>query len=86
MQAADPRQDTFQQLRRAYPDSKLLIVSNTAGTASDKEYAEAALLERNTGVKVLRHATKVRVPIAFLCLAPPSINTKAYRNLAAKPK
>ncbi|KAF2468762.1 HAD-superfamily phosphatase [Lindgomyces ingoldianus] len=48
----------FQALRRAYPGSKLLIVSNTAGTDSDKDYAEAMLLEKNTGVKVLRHSTK----------------------------
>jgi phosphatidylglycerophosphatase GEP4 len=51
-------QDKFQELRRAYPGSKLLIVSNTAGTDSDKNQAEAAILEKNTGVKVLRHSTK----------------------------
>ncbi|KAF2667122.1 HAD-superfamily phosphatase [Microthyrium microscopicum] len=48
----------FRQLREAYPGSKLLIVSNTAGTSSDKNHAEAALLEKNTGVAVLRHDTK----------------------------
>jgi len=48
----------FDELRKAYPGSRLLIVSNSAGTGSDRGYAEAALLERNTGVKVLRHATK----------------------------
>ncbi|OAG02041.1 HAD-superfamily phosphatase [Paraphaeosphaeria sporulosa] len=53
-----PYHDKFQELRRAYPGSKLLIVSNTAGTDSDKNQAEAALLEKNTGVKVLRHSTK----------------------------
>jgi phosphatidylglycerophosphatase GEP4 len=51
-------QDKFQELRRTYPGSKLLIVSNTAGTDSDKNQLEAALLEKNTGVKVLRHSTK----------------------------
>lgn len=51
-------QDHFQRLRQAYPGSKLLIVSNTAGTDSDKEQKQAALLESNTGVKVLRHSTK----------------------------
>lgn len=51
-------QEKFQELRRAYPGSKLLIVSNTAGTASDKHQAEAAILEKNTGVKVLQHSTK----------------------------
>jgi len=53
-----PYEDHFQRLRRAYPGTKLLIVSNTAGTSSDKDYAQAAVLEANTGVKVLRHSTK----------------------------
>jgi phosphatidylglycerophosphatase GEP4 len=51
-------QDHFQRLRQAYPGSKLLIVSNTAGTDSDQQQKEAALLEANTGIKVLRHSTK----------------------------
>ncbi|CAN9114584.1 unnamed protein product [Alternaria alternata] len=38
-----PYEDHFQRLRRAYPD---------------KDYAQAAVLEANTGVKVLRHSTK----------------------------
>ncbi|OCL14032.1 HAD-superfamily phosphatase [Glonium stellatum] len=50
--------DKFQELRKAYPGSSLLIVSNTAGTLSDRGYSEAEVLERNTGVKVLRHNTK----------------------------
>jgi phosphatidylglycerophosphatase GEP4 len=33
-------------------------VSNTAGTDSDKDQKEAAILEANTGIKVLRHSTK----------------------------
>jgi phosphatidylglycerophosphatase GEP4 len=33
-------------------------VSNTAGTDSDKDQAGAAILEANTGIKVLRHSTK----------------------------
>ncbi|ORY19579.1 mitochondrial PGP phosphatase [Clohesyomyces aquaticus] len=53
-----PYEAKFQELRRAYPGSKLLIVSNTAGTSSDKDLAEAALVEKNTGVKVLVHTTK----------------------------
>ncbi|KAF1960968.1 HAD-superfamily phosphatase [Byssothecium circinans] len=53
-----PYHEKFQELRRAYPGSKLLIVSNTAGTDDDKDQAQAALLEKNTGVKVLRHSTK----------------------------
>lgn len=51
-------QSKFDELRKTYPGSKLLIVSNSSGTASDKSYAEAELLERNTGVQVLRHRTK----------------------------
>ncbi|KAH7371203.1 mitochondrial PGP phosphatase [Pyrenochaeta sp. MPI-SDFR-AT-0127] len=53
-----PYQNHFQRLRRAYPGSKLLIVSNTAGTDSDVGQKEAALLQANTGVRVLRHSTK----------------------------
>ncbi|KAJ9627886.1 hypothetical protein H2203_003104 [Taxawa tesnikishii (nom. ined.)] len=53
-----PYTDKFQELRAAYPGSRLLIVSNSAGTLSDPTGAEADLLERNTGVKVLRHNTK----------------------------
>ena len=45
-------------MRQAYPGSKLLIVSNTAGTASDVGFKQGALLEANTGVKVLQHSTK----------------------------
>lgn len=48
----------FDELRKAYPGSKLLIVSNSSGTNSDKNHVEADLLERNTGLQVLRHATK----------------------------
>lgn len=53
-----PYQSKFEELRKAYPGSRLLIVSNSSGTASDPGYAEAELLENNTGVKVLRHSTK----------------------------
>ena len=53
-------QDHFAALRAAYPGSKLLIVSNTAGTRSfDADGAQAAQLERDTGVQVLPHNTKV---------------------------
>jgi phosphatidylglycerophosphatase GEP4 len=51
--------DKFAELRKAYPGSKLLIVSNTAGTTTgDPDESQAKLLEQNTGVKVLRHGTK----------------------------
>lgn len=54
----EPYQAKFDELRAAYPGSRLLIVSNSAGTASDPDFAEADVLERNTGVRVLRHSTK----------------------------
>lgn len=54
----EPYQTKFDELRKAYPGSRLLIVSNSAGTGSDKDHAEADTIERDTGVKVLRHATK----------------------------
>ncbi|CZT19881.1 related to Phosphatidylglycerophosphatase GEP4, mitochondrial [Ramularia collo-cygni] len=53
-----PYQSKFDELRKAYPGSRLLIVSNSSGTSSDKGHVEADILERNTGVKVLRHDTK----------------------------
>ncbi|THX64232.1 HAD-superfamily phosphatase [Aureobasidium pullulans] len=53
-----PYTERFEELRKAYPGSRLLIVSNSAGTLSDPTGAEADLLEKNTGVKVLRHNTK----------------------------
>jgi phosphatidylglycerophosphatase GEP4 len=48
----------FDELRQAYPGSKLLIVSNSSGTGADPGFKDAELLERNTGVTVLRHTTK----------------------------
>src|ERR1700760_4283068 len=54
----EPYKSKFEELRKAYPGSRLLIVSNTAGTNSEKGRAEAEILERNTGVHVLRHSTK----------------------------
>lgn len=53
-----PYEQKFQELKDAYPGSRLLIVSNSAGTNSDPGFKEAELLEQNTGVKVLRHSTK----------------------------
>lgn len=50
--------EKFQALRVAYPGSRLLIVSNSAGTNDDVEGKAARLLEAATGVKVLRHSTK----------------------------
>ena len=51
-------QEKFQALRAAYLGSRLLIVSNSAGTRDDIGGQEADLLEKATGVKVLRHKTK----------------------------
>lgn len=48
----------FEELRQAYPGSKLLIVSNSSGTGADPGFKDAELLEQNTGVTVLRHTTK----------------------------
>ncbi|KAA6408405.1 MAG: HAD-superfamily phosphatase [Lasallia pustulata] len=53
-----PYNDKFEALRAAYPGSRLLIVSNSAGTGSDPGGREAQLLQKNTGVTVLQHATK----------------------------
>jgi phosphatidylglycerophosphatase GEP4 len=50
--------ERFAQLRKEFPGSRLLIVSNSSGTNSDKGNVDAALLERNTGVTVLRHGVK----------------------------
>lgn len=53
-----PYTTKFEELRKAYPGSKILIVSNSSGTNSDPGHVEADILERNTGVRVLRHSTK----------------------------
>ncbi|TID18875.1 HAD-superfamily phosphatase [Venturia nashicola] len=54
----EPYKEKFEELRKAYPGSRLLIVSNTAGTRDDTNHEQERLLEKNTGVKVLRHGTK----------------------------
>lgn len=41
-----------------YLPEKIIIVSNTAGTDYDSDYKQAHLLEKNTGVSVLKHSTK----------------------------
>ncbi|RPA79200.1 HAD-superfamily phosphatase [Ascobolus immersus RN42] len=44
-------------LKAHYNDAQIVIVSNSSGTASeDPDGREAAALEKETGVKVLRHA------------------------------
>lgn len=53
-----PYRDKFKELRQAYPGSRLLIVSNSAGTSDDPSGADADTLEQSTGVTVLRHSTK----------------------------
>ena len=46
------------ELRAKYPEASLLIVSNSEGTNDDPGHAEAARVEANTGIPVLRHSTK----------------------------
>jgi phosphatidylglycerophosphatase GEP4 len=53
-----PYAATWQRLLATYAPQDLLIVSNLAGTDDDAHHAEAAKLERDTGVTVLRHPTK----------------------------
>jgi hypothetical protein len=71
-------QERFEELRKAYPGSRLLIVSNSAGTLSDPTGAEADLLEKNTGVKVLRHNTKA----SMSWLLEVTMSDWLHRNLA----
>lgn len=48
-------QDVFAKLRAAYPGDRLMIVSNTAGSSSDRDGAQARVLGAATGVKVFEH-------------------------------
>lgn len=48
----------WESLKKEYPDKRLLIVSNTAGSSDDPDFIEAKLLEEKTGVAVLRHSVK----------------------------
>lgn len=50
--------DKWESLKREYPSASLLIVSNSAGTNDDQEHQQARILEKRTGVPVLRHTTK----------------------------
>lgn len=50
--------ETWARLQEHYPKERLLIVSNSAGTNDDVDYAQAEKLENDTGVTVLRHPTK----------------------------
>ncbi|KAK6203400.1 mitochondrial PGP phosphatase [Scheffersomyces amazonensis] len=51
-------EETWELLKKSYPKEHLLIVSNSAGTNDDKDHVQAQKLENDTGVTVLRHATK----------------------------
>ncbi|EGW30362.1 uncharacterized protein SPAPADRAFT_63212 [Spathaspora passalidarum NRRL Y-27907] len=51
-------QDTWKELLSHYNKEHVLIVSNSAGTNDDIDHVQAEKLERDTGVTVLRHATK----------------------------
>ncbi|TQS33965.1 hypothetical protein Golomagni_05674 [Golovinomyces magnicellulatus] len=56
----EPYQKKFEQLKSAYPNGRLLIVSNTAGTISVDPVGELAseVQEATRGVRVLRHAIR----------------------------
>lgn len=51
-------QQAWERLRAAYFAEHILIVSNSAGTNDDAGHKQAEKLEQETGVCVLRHATK----------------------------
>lgn len=58
-----PSQEHFSLLRHHYPGSRLLIVSNTAGSVSSSSPTDPALslakvVSTNTGVTVLTHSVK----------------------------
>ncbi|CCE28494.1 uncharacterized protein CPUR_02181 [Claviceps purpurea 20.1] len=54
-----PYQKHFDDLKRAYPGRKLLVVSNTSGaTTWDRDLKQAALVEKSTGIHVLSHSVK----------------------------
>lgn len=49
---------TWKKLCAEYGPQHILIVSNSAGTNDDIDYAQAQKLERDLGIAVLRHPTK----------------------------
>ncbi|CUM64285.1 uncharacterized protein PRCAT00001883001 [Priceomyces carsonii] len=51
-------QENWKNLMASYPKEYILIVSNSAGTDDDTGHEEAQLLQKNTGITVLRHSTK----------------------------
>ena len=56
-----------------FPLAALAVVSNTAGSSDDRpQFALAEEVERNFGVSVVRHGTKV-------CLNEPSWRRRAHR-------
>ena len=61
-------------MRRTYTTDGLLIVSNSAGSKSDPTGAEAKLLEKSTGIEVLRHPVK-----------KPGCWEEVYRKLQSRP-
>lgn len=50
--------EKWDELIAAYPGAQVLIVSNSAGTNDDIGHSQAQILEKRTGVPVLRHSTK----------------------------
>ncbi|KAF3930539.1 hypothetical protein ABW19_dt0202509 [Dactylella cylindrospora] len=53
-----PYKEKFEELKKAYPGNRLLIVSNSSGTPDDKDGKEATILSKNLSVPVLRHNVK----------------------------
>ncbi|KAF3902750.1 hypothetical protein AA313_de0203308 [Arthrobotrys entomopaga] len=58
LEVYDQYRDKFEALKRAYPGNRLLIVSNSSGTADDKDGKEAIQLSQSLSVPVLRHNVK----------------------------
>lgn len=57
LEVHENNREAFAHLRKSFPGDRLLIVSNSSGTeGKDKGFLEADKLEKELGVKVLRHA------------------------------
>ncbi|KAK9454700.1 HAD-superfamily phosphatase [Dipodascopsis uninucleata] len=50
--------ETWKLLKEHYGNKRMLVVSNSAGSSSDKDYEDAKELEKRIQVPVLRHAVK----------------------------
>ncbi|ODV61962.1 phosphatidylglycerophosphatase [Ascoidea rubescens DSM 1968] len=50
--------EKWKELINYYSKNNILIVSNSAGTNDDINHSQAKILEKETGIAVLRHSTK----------------------------